>query len=146
MVAPQHMQADVVARANLGGSVPGLSGDGVDKGSHVRAGRSLLRRHLALGREKRPESPRTVPKSGSDKAGRTTTVAQVQCCRQNKPQLLLQGEFAVGLTLADQIYQTQYISVPVLGEKSEDTPADKTESGAEWLGGVPFGALGPGPV
>jgi len=36
---------------NLGGSVPGLSGDGVDKGSHVRAGRSL-RRHLALCREK----------------------------------------------------------------------------------------------
>jgi hypothetical protein len=47
LVAPQHMQADVVARRNLGGSVPSLSGDGVDKGSHVRAD-GTVRRHLAL--------------------------------------------------------------------------------------------------
>lgn len=37
MVAQQLMQADVVARRKLGGSVTGLSGDGVDKRSHVRA-------------------------------------------------------------------------------------------------------------
>jgi len=40
------MQADVVARRNLGGSVQGLSGDGVDKRSHVRAD-STVRRSLA---------------------------------------------------------------------------------------------------
>ena len=50
MVAPQLMQADVVARRKMGGSVPGLSGDGVDKRSHVRVDGSV-RRHQALSRE-----------------------------------------------------------------------------------------------
>lgn len=36
LVAPQHMQADVVARRNLGGSVAKPLGRCVDKRSHVR--------------------------------------------------------------------------------------------------------------
>lgn len=42
LVAPQHMQADVVAGQNLGGSVQGLSGDGVGERSHVRALSAML--------------------------------------------------------------------------------------------------------
>jgi hypothetical protein len=47
----------------LGGSVPGRSGEGVDKRSHVRADGSV-RRHGALVVKDESENPRVVPTSG----------------------------------------------------------------------------------
>ena len=78
------MQADVVARQNLGGSIQGLSGDGVDKRSHVRAD-GTVRRHLVSVVDDEPENPRVVPTSGCGTGRRTNGCAGAMFASKIRP-------------------------------------------------------------
>jgi hypothetical protein len=77
LVAPQHMQADVVARRNLGGSVQGLSGDGVDKRSHVRADGTVRKQLDSVVDDEPEKSP-----SRAD-VGLRKVKAHKRLCRRN---------------------------------------------------------------